>query len=308
MRDLLIDVEKTKVSVIIPTYNRGNLIHKTIKSVLRQTHKNLELIIVDDGSTDNTPLLINNLKKRDSRIKYYYIENSGGPSRPKNYGIKKSVGSIIAFLDHDDIWKPNKLEMQIPLLSNSKIGLVSCDAIGIDHFRKKKKIMRTKLFNEMLPKLLFENTIQSSSSVIISRKIINIIGLFDEKLKITDDKDFWIRIARKGFQFVKVNEVLFKYDIHENNLSKKNIVNNLKELEYILEKYQNVYRIYHLYEKKKVQIAFFYFSSGYIQKSIMMIKNVMIKDFRSILYIILIRSGKFGYMLLKTLRSIINIT
>ena len=99
------------ISVIVPTYNRADLISETIESILNQTYKYFELIIVDDGSTDNTEEVIRKFK--DSRIKYIKTDNWGGPARPRNTGIKKTKGEYIAFCDDDDIWLPKKLEKQI---------------------------------------------------------------------------------------------------------------------------------------------------------------------------------------------------
>ena len=104
-----------KVSVIIPTYNRQKLLPKAIKSVLNQTFKNFELIIVDDGLTDNTKEIIKEFQKRDPRIKYIWQENFGAPAGPKNTGIKNSKGEYIAFLDDDDEWLPEKLERVIEI-------------------------------------------------------------------------------------------------------------------------------------------------------------------------------------------------
>ncbi|HKK53946.1 MAG TPA: glycosyltransferase family A protein [Patescibacteria group bacterium] len=103
-------INNPKISVIIPTYNRANFLPRAIKSVLNQTFKDFELIIVDDGSTDNTKEVINNYLKNDDRIKYIYQQNSGGPPKPKNTGIKIAKGEYIAFLDSDDEWFKDKLK------------------------------------------------------------------------------------------------------------------------------------------------------------------------------------------------------
>ncbi|HEY5588734.1 MAG TPA: glycosyltransferase family 2 protein, partial [Candidatus Paceibacterota bacterium] len=91
-----------KISVIIPTYNRANLIRNTIMGVINQTFTDWELLVVDDGSTDNTKEIVDELIKNDNRIKYFYQEASGGPSSPRNLGIEKATGEYVAFLDSDD--------------------------------------------------------------------------------------------------------------------------------------------------------------------------------------------------------------
>jgi len=104
-------VEKKLVSVIIPTFNRADLIEYSIISVLNQTYQNFEIIIIDDGSTDNTREVVHSIK--DKRIKYIYYKHVGLPASARNKGIMIARGEFIAFLDSDDIWLPKKLEMQI---------------------------------------------------------------------------------------------------------------------------------------------------------------------------------------------------
>lgn len=107
--------ENPLVSIVIPTYNRGHLIGETIQSVLDQTHTNLELIIVDDGSTDDTQQIVG--KFSDPRIRYYYLEHSGLAGTVRTYGIKLANGDYIAFQDSDDLWVRHKLEFQLGLLN-----------------------------------------------------------------------------------------------------------------------------------------------------------------------------------------------
>jgi glycosyltransferase involved in cell wall biosynthesis len=101
-----------KVSVIIPTYNRANLLPRAIKSVLNQTFQDFELIVVDDGSTDNTRKVVEEFQKGDSRVKYFYKEN-GGPGSARNFGLKNAKGNFVIFLDSDDMFLPYILEEEI---------------------------------------------------------------------------------------------------------------------------------------------------------------------------------------------------
>ena len=101
----------TNVSIIMPTYNSSRWISDSIQSVLDQYYEQWELLIVDDGSTDNTKNIVKDFLN-DKRIKYYYQENYG-PATARNIGISKASGKYLAFLDSDDIWKPNKLELQL---------------------------------------------------------------------------------------------------------------------------------------------------------------------------------------------------
>src|SRR3989344_2456358 len=101
------------ISIIIPTYNRAKLLRRAIESVLKQTFQDFELLVVDDGSTDNTNEVVMEYASKDKRVFYISQENSGGASRPKNTGIKTARGEYIAILDSDDEWMQNKLEVQL---------------------------------------------------------------------------------------------------------------------------------------------------------------------------------------------------
>ena len=127
---------KPLVSVVIPTWNRAGLIVRAINSVLSQTYSNWELIIVDDGSTDNTDEVVKKFQENDTRIRFIKHEkNSGGNSVPKNIGIKNAAGEYIAFLDSDDEYLPEKMEKQINLFNKSEIknlGFVGCNNFRIN--------------------------------------------------------------------------------------------------------------------------------------------------------------------------------
>ena len=122
-----------KVSVIIPTYNRAELLDEAIRSVLGQSYENLEIIIVDDGSTDNTREVVGSI--RDKRIKYIWTDNWGGPARPRNIGIRAAQGNFIAFLDADDYWKEKKLEVQMPHFNDPGIVGVGARSIKVGDVR-----------------------------------------------------------------------------------------------------------------------------------------------------------------------------
>lgn len=120
---------KQLISIVIPTYNRSAFIRDTIQSVLEQTVNHFEIIVADDGSTDNTESIVKSFS--DSRIQYYWFKNRGYPAHPRNRGIKLSKGEYIAFLDSDDLWLPNHLELCIKALEREK------DAGGVftDYFK-----------------------------------------------------------------------------------------------------------------------------------------------------------------------------
>ena len=157
--------ENTMISVIIPTYNRANLIRRAINSVLNQTYQNFEVIVVDDGSTDNTSLEIKRIQ--DNRIKYIkLIENKGG-SNARNIGIKNARGKYISFQDSDDLFYPNKLEKQIQNIIIKKSNLDFCKIkvfynsslnLFYPNKRQEKSILKGKIFDELVSKGNFIST------------------------------------------------------------------------------------------------------------------------------------------------------
>jgi len=188
------------ISVIVPTYNRADLISETIESILNQTYKNFELIIVDDGSTDNTEEVIRKFK--DSRIKYIKTDNWGGPARPRNTGIKKAKGEYIAFCDDDDIWLPKKLEKQIRVfqISNetamlyTRFKTIEGDVISNRIFPENGKYKSGNIF-----KSLYLRNFIACSSVMVKRSVLDQVGFFntDPNLIAVEDADLWLRIALK---------------------------------------------------------------------------------------------------------------
>ena len=154
-----------KVSVIIPTYNRGNLIIKSIKSVLNQTFKNLEVIVIDDGSSDNTEHLVN--KITDKRLKYVKLSSNKGSSNARNIGIKNANGQFISFQDSDDIFYPNKIEKQLKNIINRnsildfcKINVIynSTYSYLIPNKRQENSILKGDIFNELISRGNFIST------------------------------------------------------------------------------------------------------------------------------------------------------
>lgn len=236
-----------KISVVIPTYNREKLVVRAIKSVLSQTFKDFELILVDDGSTDNTRDVVNDFINADSRVKYLFVENSGGPARPRNLGVKESVGKYISFLDSDDEMLPSKLEKQLNFFeekNNDNLAYVGCNVICVEN--EQKKTIDIGHSGDVLNDLLLDNFIWSGSNLLIKTKIIKEHQLyFDENLSYLDDWDMWLQISKLGYQFEYIEEPLLYYYEHTNSLTNLYSVSKIMiEQEYILTKYINLYRKY----------------------------------------------------------------
>lgn len=212
-------MEEDLVSIIIPTYNRADLIKETIKTVLNQSYQNFELLIVDDGSTDNTKEIVLSIK--DDRINYIWQENSKLPAVPRNTGLKLARGEYIAFLDSDDLWFPQKIYIQMEVLKkNPDIMLVSTDGLifsrnFLDKFlsiRKNKVIS----FRELL-----KNNIIINSSILMKKSVVDAIGFLDEDtlLRSMEDYDYWLRLLKyKENSILILKDILIKYRLHKSNI------------------------------------------------------------------------------------------
>ena len=230
---------KPTVSVIIPTYNRANLIEKAIKSVLKQIYKDFEIIVVDDGSTDNTGEIIRGFK--DKRVRYIkkYKENKGS-SVARNIGIKVARGKYIAFLDSDDEWLPEKLDKQIKVLQSEspEVGVVYSNLLYIDENGKNmSKFRNPKKEGYIYEDLLGNNYVGTDSTLLIRKECFNRVGLFDDLLNTQQDWDMWIRIA-KYYRFVLIKIPLVKYRLHSNQIS-RNLELKIITANRILVKYAN---------------------------------------------------------------------
>ena len=209
----------SKVSVIIPTYNAPKYLVCAVDSVLNQTYKDYEIIIVDDGSDQLTREEICPYMEQFSNIRYLYQDNKG-PAAARNKGIEASSGEYIAFLDHDDIWLPNKLEVQMKLFNEGpSVGLVYCrfkylyEDSGII-----KEDYREYCSGQVLDRFLSKNYIPTTSLVIARRECFSTLGGLDESLRIVDDYDFYIRVAQR-YEFAYSDECLVIWRRHADSMS-----------------------------------------------------------------------------------------
>lgn len=232
------------VSVIIPTYQRANLVSQAIESVLAQTYTDYEIIVVIDGSTDNTKEVLAQFK---DKITVIYQENKG-LSAARNTGIMATKGLYVAFLDDDDLWAPNKLEKQLACFeSNPKIGLVYSDGF----FFNEKSVLPDKWTSVYPPPpvwqflALFARNVILASTVVVPRECLEEVGLFDETLKSCEDYDLWLRIIEK-FPIYFLNEPLGYYRQTANSLQSNReqmLVTNLRVKEKALSRNPGLQKI-----------------------------------------------------------------
>jgi len=182
------------VSVVIIAYNCAEYVGHAIQSVLEQTWTRLEVIVVDDGSTDATHAVVQGFS--DPRVKYVRQENKGVPAA-RNEGVRHASGEFIAFLDCDDWWLPAKVEKQIARMAgHPEIGLVYSWAIRIDTSGTEGDRFDSVVEGRALDRLLLGNCIAgSASSGMISRRAMETVGPFDESLRFAEDWEYWIRVA-----------------------------------------------------------------------------------------------------------------
>jgi len=216
------------VSIIIPTYNHAKFIRKALNSVINQTYHNWEAIIIDNNSTDETYKIFD--KITDSRIRYLKINNNGIIAKSRNVGIKEANGEWIAFLDSDDFWSEEKLEVCIRNINDS-IDFIYHDLESLHHipkifFNSKKFIGRQlnkPILNDILISTISKGTAIGQSSVFIRKTILDKIGGISENKKLVASEDYntWLRIAQVTNNFKYINKRLGYFLIHEGSTQKK---------------------------------------------------------------------------------------
>ncbi len=201
------------VSVVIPTYNRAKVIERALVTAFAQTYRNLEIIIVDDGSTDNTAAV---LAPYMDRIRYIYQENQGA-SGARNHGIREARGKYIAFLDSDDEWLPAKLERQIAFMeSHPDLTFVAC--LGTD---EKRTYSGYEDHDKQFLKFILEPFTQNMTRYVVRRDCFEKYGYFDTSIQGPEDWELWLRLLQQGCRFGYVPEVLMSYISSDDSISSR---------------------------------------------------------------------------------------
>jgi len=204
-----------KVSVIVPTYNREHLLKETIESILNQTFKDFELIIVDNYSSDNTEDVVKSYNNH--RIRYFKNQNNGIIAINRNFGIEKSRGEYIGLCDDDDIWMPDKLEKQLSEFEkDEKIGLVCTNGMNFNENGDFGLVHKNSLNDDdfKFESIVIKNPI-ISSSILIKKSVINDVGMMDEEPEFfgAEDNCLWIKTAKK-YKVKYIDLPLIKYRTH----------------------------------------------------------------------------------------------
>jgi glycosyltransferase involved in cell wall biosynthesis len=205
-----------KVSVILPTYNRAGTLSRSIKSVLNQTYRNFEIIVVDDASSDNTYSVVNSFD--DDRIRYVRHEKNRGANAARNTGIKKSLGEYIAFQDSDDVWMPHKLENQLDVFLRPSIdaGVVYTGVCRIWPNYHTDYLPAEKGESGNIIDALLKGNFIPTQVTMIKKDIFDSHGYFDQQLPRLQDWEMWIRIAEEyHFEFIDEPLVMKHMDVDE---------------------------------------------------------------------------------------------
>ena len=230
-------VSRPQISVVIPCYNAAAFIARTLDSILAQEYESLEIVLVDDGSTDGT---VAALAPYRDRIRYFGIPNSGGPSRPRNVGLQHATGELIAFFDADDLMRPGKLDaaaqafLDHPGIDFLFTNFARCDendVTTVTDYLADYQEFRTRLApvagtrlgllsgRDTYRSLLRANFI-GTSSVVCRASVFAAIGGFDETMPNSEDLDLWRRIARAGHTFAYLDEVGHAYRLRAGSVSR----------------------------------------------------------------------------------------
>jgi glycosyltransferase involved in cell wall biosynthesis len=224
-------IANPKVSVIIPVYNRERFIAQALDSVLAQTYGNFEIVIVNDGSTDGSEDKIQPYW-RYGNVKYHYQQNCG-VSAARNAAIRMSSGELIAFLDSDDLWLPDKLAKQVEFMSDHPdVSLVHSNRGYVDINGKRKEVSIPQTSGSCCFKELFLRNGIMSSTVVVTRRCLDVTGLFNCDLPGCEDYELWLRIARQS-TIGYVKDVLALYRFHDSNMSRDKEMMARRELETI---------------------------------------------------------------------------
>lgn len=278
-----------RVSIIIPVYKGKPFLSEAIASCLAQTYKNIEIIVVNDGSPDNGETR-EIAESYGDKIRYYEKEN-GGVSTALNYGISKMNGEWFSWLSHDDLYEPTKIETQIAAVSKleDKVCVVRCSTTSINEhgypiFRPQRKISGTYSGLEMLNLHSLKEVGLYGCTLLIHKNILDSIGKFSEDLKTIQDEEYWTKIMLHEYKFVSVPEALVKIRIHSGQTT------NLLSDRFEVERKIFISRLIHLYNTD--QNRYFDGMMILLYKQIQSQRNDLVKMLKPILK----QNSKYGFI------------
>lgn len=244
-----------KVSIIIPTYNRAALLTASVQSVLQQTYTDFELLIVDDGSTDNTDMVVESIS--DKRIRYLKMPENKGVAAARNKGLRQAKYEYIAFQDSDDYWLPDKLEKQMTFLAQRpEAGLLYCPYVcqkadGSTLFVPGGSIPLSEKQGNIYPYMLQRNTI-GTPCVLLHRRCLDNAGFFNESLTCLEDWEFFLRIA-KNYEIAFQEDAMVRVNLSKDGVS-HNISGYYAARCYMLALHKDAYLQYGIFQESTKEI------------------------------------------------------
>ncbi len=214
------------ISIILPVYNSEKYLQEAIESILNQSHKNFELLIMEDGSTDDSIKILNSIE--DERVKIYLSENNLGQANQLNKGISISKGDFIAIMHADDIMYKDKLQKQLNFLAeNKKIDICGCN---VQLIGEKSEIWKYPISNSACKDILLKSVPFAHPTILARKEIFtDQYEPYKQEMVPVEDYDLWVRLANK-YEYANINEVLLSYRIHSEQISQ---VNKSKEVQLI---------------------------------------------------------------------------
>jgi GT2 family glycosyltransferase len=231
-----------KISVVIITYNRAALLPRAVESVLAQSYRDFELLIIDDASIDETEKVARSLAARDERVKYFKNEFNLDISKSRNHGVALAQGEYVAMLDSDDYWlDKDKLKKQVAYLEeHPEVGVIGTAIRCEDeHGQLLKEDIYAVDDREIRARMLWKNQI-AQSSVLFRKEAYVSSGAYDESLRIGEDYDLWLKIGRR-WKFANLPQVMVAYLIHSGGRSKEKVFKTISATDRIIRRHKKNY-------------------------------------------------------------------
>lgn len=252
------------VSVVLPTYNRAHTVRTAIDSVLAQSYEDFELIVVDDGSTDDTPAVVGDVS--DPRVRYLQLPENRGANVARNAGIRESDGEYIAFQDSDDVWRPRKLELQVQAFEQAPddVGVVYTGYYRVHNGERQygprgKETVAGDVHEEMLKG---NGWFIPTAIAAVRRTCFDTVGLFDERLQRLQDWEMWLRLSEQ-YDFEFIHEPLVEKRMQRDDVSVRSDTEAfIDAMELILSEYREEFRSVGRLAQHQRQLGYQYLRNG----------------------------------------------